>query len=208
MIITDIVLTEVVIYIKIDNKNQPSERYIIVTEIHILIFLPVQHSRNLAKIIFISELRELQSFKVVRESTDRSKEDSKTGVVLQWELNENNFENILFMNDLTINEFKNAVRYKVKKLSDTFLYFQDDMFKPTESNWTPFNRHNEINASRLMDIIKYKEGIYTNTYDKEIQGELILMYQKVIEVLSAGISDEYVVYMKKLQELCDITSKI
>jgi hypothetical protein len=111
------------------------------------------------------------------------------------------------MNDLTINEFKMAVRNKVKKLSDTFLYYQDDMFKPAESVWTPFTRCNEINARRLLDIIKYKESIYANTHDKEIQGELILMYQKVIEVLSAGISDEYVIYMKKLQELCDITSK-
>jgi hypothetical protein len=112
------------------------------------------------------------------------------------------------MKDQTISDFKNVVRNKVKKLSDSFLYFQDDMYKPAESIWTPYNRHNEMNARRLIDIIKYKEGLYATTHDKEIQAELILMYQKIIEVLSAGTTDEYVIYMKKLQELYDITSKI
>jgi hypothetical protein len=189
-------------------NDHPSERYIVITEVHILIFIPVQHLRNLAKLIFISELRELQSFKVVRESSDKAKEDSKTGVLLQWDNKENNFDNIIFMKEFVINEFKNVVRNKVKKLTDTFLYFQDDIYKPNESIWNPFRKHSEVNARRLLDIIKYKENLYANTHDKEIQDELILLYQRVIEVLSAGTSEEYVIYMKKLQELYDITSKI
>ncbi len=174
------------------------ERYIIISDVYILIFIPVIHLKYYAKLIFISELNELQSFKVVKEISDN--ELPKTGVILEWENNNNSYTDVIIMDNDSISWFKTLIKHRVKKFTESFLYFTDDIQKPTSftlTNVKPFN------LQRMNDFISYKEKCYEEGKNNEIKNDLLLLYQKMVEVLSGRTGEEYLVYMNKLKKILE-----
>jgi hypothetical protein len=176
----------------VEHEGHPEERYIIVTDIYILIFIPVFHLKNYAKLIVMAELNEMHSLKIVKEMNE--KDEQKTGIILEWESTKH-FDDVIIMNSGHIHQFKDLIRRMVKRYNDSFIYFSEDLHKHSTPNII------KSNIKRLTDIIEYKEKCYLEDNNTELRSDLMLLYQRIIEVLSGGVGEEYMIYMIKLKKL-------
>jgi hypothetical protein len=176
----------------VEHEGYNEERYIIITDIYILILVPVFHLKNYAKLICIAELNEMHSLKVVKEMND--KEEQKSGIILEWE-SEKLFNDVIIMNTSDINQFKELIRRRVKRYNDSFIYFSEDLHKHASPNVL------KSNIKRLTDIIEFKEKCYDEEKTQELKNDLMLLYQRIIEVLSGGVGEEYIIYMNKLKKI-------
>lgn len=163
------------------------DRYIILTDIYFLLFDPVPDMKNLAKLLFWGDIRQIISCKGSSSNTE--------SILLEWK-NDNrmviNFE-ILFLSS-SIKEFVESSNKKIAKLRENYKIFQDDMNKPEEDGLKDMNQ----NIDKLILLIKYKENLLEKKHSINLIKELMSLYQKVIEVLSARNDMGFKEYLDKL----------
>jgi len=163
-----------------NNNKQKKERFIILTDVYFLLFEPAINYKNLAKLIFWGDIRNMSISK-----TDNYHETEKAhSYNLDW-INENQkiismeilFSNFFINSNFLLNpiqDFIDAVEKKSNKLKDNFRVFQEDYFKPYEV----INNTNS-NLENLSSLIKYNENKFSLYKSSFLAKNLILLYTKM-----------------------------
>lgn len=175
------------------------KRYIILTDINIIIFSPDNSSKNKAKIIFVGQLKEITSIKETKIFTIDNQSRS-TGLVIEWTNTENvaRFKNVIILDSDKTNSLIDAVNTRIKKLRDSMFLYQIEYFRMRNSI-----KKNELEIENLTKLIEHREKLFNEGDAKnEINlKELIILYQYLIEIHSAQNDNKCDVYINKLQNL-------
>ena len=104
-----------------------------------------------------------------------------------------------------LKEFIEKSTNKAKRLNETYKIYQDDIHKPTVNDKKESLTENvgPENLEKLVALIKYKEELLANQQSINLVKELMSLYQKVIEILSAKNDTEFVIYLKKLHAMLE-----
>lgn len=185
---------------KVDEEKVRKERYIVITDIYFLLFDVVPTSKNLAKLLFWGDIRQI----VTCKGNSFSSETESETLILEWKNNNKliQFE-MSFMNG-NIKYFLDKSTRKILRLKEQYKIFQDDMSKPVEDEIT--TRMKDVNLSnsnidKLIMLVKYKEEILERQHSINIIRELMSLYQKIIEILSAKGDLEFKSYLDKLHKM-------
>ena len=167
------------------KKRVEKERYIILTDIYFLLFEPIPNKNNFAKLMFWGDVRQIASSK--GSSTD-------SGLIeLEWKGDANSYIKFSFIfEDLSL--FMDISSKKIIKLRDTFNVFEDDMFKPNQSDKI-------ISIDKLILLIHYKEQLLEQKHSINLVRELMTLYQKIIELMSVKNDQDFTTYLAKLQAI-------
>jgi hypothetical protein len=215
--------------IKVDEETgvkteKLKERYVILTELYFLLFNPVPNRKNMAKLIFWGDIRQIKrsvNFKILKNTLPLPE-----NLYLEWR----NYDNISITFDLffiksNMKHFLENCQKKIKKLKERFEIFQEDLCKPRNFILNPNGSedclisqinssfstthptaltYSFLNVDSLARVIKFKEHLLKkcgNEKNFTISKELLFLYQKIIEVLSSKDESTYEIYLKKLQTL-------
>jgi len=96
----------------------------------------------------------------------------------------------------SVKDFMEKAVEKINGLK-CFTIFQEDINKPAESDNTEMN----LNIEKIVMSIKIKEEILEKNYTLNMVRELMNLYQKVIEILSAKNDESFRFYLEKLHKL-------
>lgn len=191
-------------FLKTVNKKGErhfKERYVILTDIYFLLFDPVPSSKNLGKLLFWGDIRQIISTKPVFNS------NSYESMILEWRNDDKLIQfDISFVNS-TQQEFLERATRKILRLREQYKIFQDDISKPAENDEI-ISKVKDINLSnsavdKLVLLIKYKEELLEKQNSANMIKELMSLYQKVIEIYSAKGDMEFKVYLEKLHSMLD-----
>ena len=155
--------------------------YIILTEICILIFYPVKHKKIKGKLIFVKEIRNIYFSEI------------NNNINLKIKFNDNNIFIIKF-NQKDDCEFFNHIIQERKKM----IYSKMKEFK---------NVNFEDTIESILIFINYKEKDLEDTNGDDTLNELIILYQKAIEIFSNENDKRYNIYLEKLKKLLDTHKK-
>lgn len=181
------------------QKNYSSkiknERYLILTDIYFLLFDPVENKKDLGKLIFWGDIRQLYNFR-----TDYINEENSESLILEW----NNGSEVkisfeLVFKDVSIKEYMDFSFSKIESITQKYKMFHDDFWKYGEAN----NSFNYSNKDYLINIIKSKEKILKTNKSIFLINELITLYNKIIEIMSVHNDDRYKEFLNKLQNILD-----
>jgi ubiquitin-protein ligase len=176
------------------GKNIEKPRYIILTDIYFLMFDPVPVSKNLAKLIFWGDVRQILSCK--------GNGNNSESILLEWRGDGGATMitfNLTFMgNGTKLGDFVEKSAKKILRLKEHYKIYQDDINKPNHDS-----KINVNNLDKLVLLIKYKEDLYTNRQSVNVVKELMSLYQRVIELMSAQNDPDFQVYLTKLHDLLE-----
>jgi len=180
-----------------NNKNNLTkikiERYIIVTDVYFLFFDPLEGNKNLAKLLFWGDIRQLSNFRC-----NELKEEKIDTLILEWMNGKQvqvSFE--LTFKELSIKEFMELALSKIESITNKYKLFQDDLWKFEEAN----NAFNYSNKDYLLNLILTKEKMYKKKKSIILINELINLYKRIIEILSINDDPKYKEYLEKLQNV-------
>jgi hypothetical protein len=179
--------------------------YIVVTDMHLLIFTDkIKTSQNISKLNFVGEIRHIKSIKGVKVFT-KDKTNS-TGISIEW-LEGNSidaFRNILILPSDKFTLFVDSINWRIKRISDNFSFFHDDL---TKTNFASLSKYSDYETTNIIDVIKHRESLIEKTDDVNQFNlrELMLLYQRIIEIYSAQNNYLYLTYMEKLRSLIENT---
>lgn len=189
-------------------------RYIIITDIFILIFNPNQtkcSDKSKATLSFIGEIREIDCFKHMKVFTSEKEKETKNlvGIKIKWDGYNRLFENTIILDYYESKKLIESINTRKKLLVENFSMFQEDM---NVINSMIYNNSKIDNVQdderKLRDMIEYKEWLYSeDSSNKENFNELMVLYQKFIEYLSARNNGDYSIYILKLQKLLETADK-
>lgn len=178
--------------VKGDHKVK-KERYIFLTDVYFLLLDPVPSSKNLGKLLFWGDIRQIISCK-------GSSNDAET-IILEWK-NDNkiliSFE--MIFNEGLMKDFIENSNRKIIRLRDHYKIFQDDISKPSEEEMFK-NKGGDTNIDKLLLLIKFKEELLETQHSVNIIRELMTLYQKVIEILSVTNGGDFKIYLDKLHSM-------
>jgi hypothetical protein len=167
------------------NKKVEKERFIILTDIYFLLFEPIPNKKNFSKLVFWGDVRQIASSK--GSSTD-------SGLIeLEWKGDANSYIKFSFIFE-DISLFMDISSKKIIKLRDSFSVFEDDMFKPNQSEKI-------ISIEKLILLIHYKEQLFEQKHSINLVRELMTLYQKIIEIMSVKNDQDFTTYLTKLQAI-------
>lgn len=177
---------------RVENKEKEEtrlkERYVVLTDIYFLLFDPVPHSRNLGKLIFWGDIRQIKTnFKDPVELESEAHE-------FKWKDSETFIIELFFIR-IHIKEFMENAAKKIRNLNDRFKAFQDDFCKPEE------NQRAFLDIDSLSALIRYKERLLKMYPSTSLSKDLIILYQRIIEHYSCEENDNYIYYLNKLQTI-------
>lgn len=170
------------------NSRQLKERYVVLTDIYFLLFDPVPHSKNLGKLLFWGDIRQIKV-----DLSDTLLLESETYELIWKDSEQINIE--LFFIRIHIREFLEKTQRKVKALNDKFIAFQDDFCKPEEY------QRSCMDLDSLSALIRYKERLLKMYPSTSLSKDLIVLYQKIIEMYSSEDNSNYCHYVSKLQNI-------
>ena len=175
---------------KKEKEKTLKERIIILTDFHFLLFEQVPASKNLGKLLNVCELKNFDlSFADNTEYLNDSEcfnFNSKS--VLQ------SFEQIeLFFIKTHVREFLDLIKKKIKALDFRFIIFHNDLHK--------HKTNLEADTDYLGGLIRYKEKLDTSNSSNNIHKDLLVLFQKIIELFSSLNNQSYMHYVNKLQVL-------
>jgi ubiquitin-protein ligase len=176
------------------GKTTEKNRYIILSDIYFLLFDPVPSAKNLGKLVFWGDIRQIMSCK--------GNSNNAESILLEWKGEGNQTLisfNLTFLG--TGNQLADFIEKSAKKilrLKDHFKIYQDDMNKPNQET-----KLNVNNLDKLILLIKYKEDLYSSRQSINIIKELMALYQKVIEIMSAKNDPDFKIYLDKLHVMLE-----
>lgn len=177
---------------KVMGKTK-KDRYIILTDVYFLLFDPLENNKNLAKLLFWGDIRQLSNFRC-----EEIKEEKCDSLVLEWKNGKQvqiSFE--LTFKDLSIKEFMELSLSKIEAITKKYKMFQDDIWKFGEAN----NTFNYSNKDYLLNLISIKEKMYKTKKSFILINELITLYNKIIEIFSVSNDPTFKDFLIKLQNL-------
>jgi len=193
-------------------KQLRKERYIVLSEVYFLLFDPAPNFKNMAKLIFWGDIRNLTITK-----TDNYHENEKAhSYVLEW-LNDSSSIislEILFLNLLAsqnfmlnpIQDFIDSVDKKSQRLKENFRAFYEDFNKPID-----LIIKSPASFDNLNSFIKFNENkflLYKNSF---LANSLIMLYKKIYSYYKKFDDFSAKSYEKKIQNLLnnkDYDSKV
>ena len=169
------------------KKRVMKDRYIVLTDIYFLLLDPVPDNKNLGKLLFWGDIRQLTSSRGSQEFTNH--------LILEWKNQEKSLVSFeLVFDSLTISDFLELSSRKINKLKDFYNIFHDEL-----------NRHQDEKKpqdyEKLVLLIKFKEDILNKQHSINTVKELMALYQSIIEVMSERNDDGYIEYLSKLKVL-------
>jgi ubiquitin-protein ligase len=167
-------------------KNKSIQRYVVLTEIYFLFFDPAPDSKNLAKLLFIGDIRQLTDRKI--KKTESEKQSILCFSYFGKNENEFNFE-FLMENEL-LTEMLNETDKKIKYLQKQYKFFaqnENDVFNENEFE-------NEIENKSINEVNEL-----IDKYKKEIKEKKSLKLLKILKILYKKIETEE--SLKKIEEI-------
>jgi hypothetical protein len=134
----------------------------------------------------------------VQDTEKENKEVSKNGILIEWVKNGNlKYENIILLSDKEYFMFNSTLKNRIDRLKTKFNFFQEDMNKSNQFQSL------KLSSEEIINLIEHREALYfKNKMDHELK-DLMLLYQKLIEMHSDKNSEEYRIYINKLQNLLE-----
>lgn len=182
------------------TKNEEDNiAYLIITDIHFIFLKPETPQKNRAKIIYIGNIVDFDSF---IQQQIISKEEENSYVIVQIKYKENIKTKFLYY--LTFNketfEFINMIfTQRKKKFEKIFtLYYPYNNFDSSHMN--DIDKLNKIISIREENI-KEKQNYFFAVKN------LIELYQKMIEIYSMNDDDTYKDYVSKFQNIVQQSSQ-
>jgi hypothetical protein len=210
--------------VSISNKDVVQKRetiYLIITDIFILKFVPCQLKccdKNKPNLAVYGELRDIKEIKQTKiysseefkkKSKDKNNEfNNKTyiGFVISWNKSESSFDGNFIIESDKIENFIKLIETRRGLLLNQFSFFQDDLMKLNTNNF--LSKADEDSTQNLITLIEYREQHLETEYKEEIMKDLMIMYQKVIEIFSTRNDQRFMIYIEKLHNLINKYDKV
>lgn len=197
------------------NKSENSEklikkeRFIILTDIYFLLFDPAPNHKNMGKLIFFGDIRQINITK-----TDVYHENENAhSYHLFWNKEDKNILSfqILFCNafintSISINpiqDFIDSLNRKSEKLKENFKVFQEDYKKPID-----FLIKKESDLENLVNLVKYYDNKFSMIKNGFIAKNQVNYYEILqeyyIRIKNNNKAEEYsskIKYMKEFRDL-------
>ncbi len=198
---------------EITLEKQP--RYIIITDVHILMFVPDIIDKHFGRLIFVGEIKNIQSIKGTKvfssqkkyEDREKDKENlqKSTGLIINWNNTDaNKIKDVILIDTDKTNLFIDSLQSRIKRLKEKFLFFQSDYTK------VYFNfKKNENDLKNVVNLIEYREKLFNQSGGKDEHNlkELMILYQHVIEIFSAQNDEKSMIYINRLHELLKFSNR-
>jgi len=173
-----------------NKKNSYKQRYVILTDIYFLLFDPLQENKDIGKLLFWGDIRQVNNAKGTIDHTSH--------LILEWK-NQNrstiSFE-LIFDEKVTVTDFLDIASKRILRLRENFTIFHDELIK---SN----NDSKPKDYEKLVLIIKFKEDLLEQKHSSHTVKELINLYQDVIEILNERSDDSYTEYVNKIKKMLE-----
>lgn len=186
------------------------ERYIILTDVYFLLLDPAPNYKNMAKLIFFGDIRNIKITK-----TDNYHDNEKAhSYLLEW-YNDNAkiisvevvFINSLFSQNFMLNpiqDFIDFVERKSNKLKDNFRAFHEDFYKPND-----FLANSKID--NLKSFIKYNENKFSLLKNSFLANNLVMLYKKMhsyYKEFDGAVANSYDEKIQNILNIKEYESKV
>jgi hypothetical protein len=166
-----------------NSKNLiKKDRYIIITDLYFMIFDPAPNYKNMAKLIFYGDIRQLN---IVKTENYHEKENAHS-YILYWKKDDKFIieSEILFCNTFIntnfslnpIQDFIDLVNRRTKKLKENFKVFQEDYKKPIESL-----SKKDGYFDNLIGLSKYYDNKFSIIKNNYIAKNQIILYEIIFK---------------------------
>ncbi len=218
---------EIKIYNKNTEKIELHERYLIISDSIVLLFIPDTSRKNSAKLIFYSNLSHID--KLISLDIDKETEKiinknskNKDKIFLRFKIiwkesdiyigNISSYDNTFLMQLEDFGIFNEKLIEKRGILLNSTELFSEDYMK-----YSCFDSLKSFDESKLVEITMYLESNFMKMFEigdfinnesqsllKEQSKEIVFFYQKLVEILSEKNDANYIVYMTKMQNFLEI----
>lgn len=186
------------------SKHEKKERYLILTDLYLLLFDPLEEEKSKGILIMIQDLRDLRDYSEKRQHKTKKKES----LVLKFENGE--IIDIMFINK-TLQNFIDSFEKRIKWMNNRYNIFLYENYNENEKgNENVFFNKKDLNdLKKLKEIIQFKENLYNSTKNNKNNHfkELNELYALIIEKLS-DIGEDFEIYLKKSQQLITENQKM
>jgi len=192
----EIIMNSTLFFFKINHKVRKSkksfikERYVVLSDVYFLLFDPVPESKNCGRLLFWGDIRQISNAK---------KGKPMEYLYIEWKEEDDEKAFVSFEIDPVIDpisKFLDRAHIKINKLKDNFKIFQDDINKPSFED-----EPNVMSLDKINMLIKYKEELLNKQYSVNTVKELMNLYQKAVEILSANNDFSFKIYLEKLHKM-------
>ena len=171
------------------KKDRKKERYVFLSDVYFLFFDPVPSGKNLGKLLFWGDLRQIQI------KTD------ELGLFLEWKSKDKLIGFSVEFKSKNKENFKEKCLRKAQRLQEQYKIFQDDISKPAEEEIVSKMQDMNLNdLNKLVLLVKYKEDLLEKSHSMNLVRELMSLYQKIIEIQSAK-GEDFKEYLQKLHKM-------
>ena len=173
------------------SAHEKVQRYIILTDIYFLLFHPLETEKSKGILIMKEDLRDIKDCSGRRLHKTKKKDSMiitfENGTVLD----------ILFVNK-PLQNFVDCYEKRIKWMNNRYDVFQYEDYSEESGGYT-YNSKDLDSEKKLIELIKYKEDIYNAKEEKSIFQikDLIHLYERIIEILSAKDNENFVGYLDK-----------
>ena len=177
------------------STHDKVQRYIILTDIYFLLFHPLETEKSKGILIMKEDLRDIKDCSGRRLHKTKKKDSMiitfENGTVLD----------ILFVNK-PLQNFVDCYEKRIKWMNNRYDVFQYEDYSEESGGYT-YNSKDLDSEEKLIELIKYKEDIYNSKEEKSIFliKDLIHLYERIIEILSAKDNEDFVGYLDKMKKL-------
>ena len=196
--------------VKIIKNKSSNKNYLIITDLYILFFEPKEKEES--KGILVNKI-DINYDLIKFDKTQFHKKYNQRSIILELK----SFEiEIILLNNISNGSFIKIIETKKKFLSERFEIFvrypqiiQNIQSFDINGKHERIKRINSENMNNILSIINYKEKIYEyRKRNKKINKdsinilikELIIYYERIIEILSAKGKD-FASYLSKMKKL-------
>lgn len=184
------------------STHEKVQRYIILTDIYFLLFHPLETEKSKGILIMKEDLRDIKDCSGRRLHKTKKKDSMiitfENGTVLD----------IMFVNK-PLQNFADCYEKRIKWMNNRYDVFQYEDYSE-DSGGTTYNSKDLDNEKKLIELIKYKENIYNSKEEKSIflVKDLIHLYEKIIEILSAKDNEDFIGYLDKMKKMLKDEDKL
>lgn len=173
------------------SEGNKIEKFLIVTDQYFLAFDPIEEQKNLGILTYYTDIRDIKEIGEGKYHTSVKKDSI---ILIAKDVS---FEITVMNKDG--NELKNLLNKNKNHLSAAFQIFHNPgEISEMEANYADLN-----DMKNLKNIIEYKEKIYAEQGKKSLNmiKNLITLYEKMVELLSAKGDEEFMIYLNKLKNM-------